>query len=233
MSDRLFHSLSLKSCLLLIILVAGAFFRFYKLGALPIDGDNSFQALAVQGILQTGKPEMPSGLLYLRAVPLLYLEALSAKLFGFSEWSLALPNACIGTLNVLLIYLLVKSLLRDSKLALVASLLFAVSPWAVAVARMPRMYEPFLMASLLSWFFFFKWYYERKPLFFPLLLISSLLTLSLHDSSILPLLCFLVPLLIESRPQRHALFSAACFPGFALAWFFLPRLTQFLYFSGS
>lgn len=219
----------MELALLSLFFLAGGFLRFSHLGALPIDGDNSFHALAAKAILETGRPEMPSGLLYPRAIPLLYLEALSAKIFGFSEWSLALPNATIGTINILLVYRLARNLLEDKLIALTAALLFAFSPLAITIAKMPRMYEAFLMATLVSWLLFHGWYYLKRYWLFPFLLLSALLTISMHEMGILPLLCFTVPMLLEKKWSRPTLVAGITFLGLCGLWLNARHIIFFLY----
>lgn len=205
--------------ILVIIIIFGGFLRFYRLGALPVDGDNAFHFLSAKAILKTGFPLMPNGDLYLRSLPLMYLEALSLKIFGISEWSLGLPNAIIGTLNILLVYSLVITIWRDKRPAIVTALFFSISPWAVAVARMPRMYESFLMSVMLIWIFFYKWYYlQKNKMIFPLI-IFSLLAISLHQAAMIPLTCFMLPLLLDRKLKEKSFRSAIVFIILGTAWF--------------
>jgi 4-amino-4-deoxy-L-arabinose transferase-like glycosyltransferase len=218
-----------KSLILLIIIVLlGGFLRFYRLGRLPIEGDNSFHALAAKGILEYGVPKMPSGQLYLRAVPLLYLEAASLRIFGDSEWSLRFPNALIGVLNIILVYFLALTITGNNVVAFVATLFFSVSPWAIATSRMPRMYETLTMTTLLSWIFFYLWYYRQKTMFLPPLLAITFIALSLHKLAILAMLCFLVPLLLERRFTIRIITSTLCFLALTTLWYFFQDITLYI-----
>ena len=212
--------------LLIIIMITfiGAFLRFYHLGSLPIDGDNSFHALAAKSISETGMPLMPSGKLYLRALPLLYFEAISVKIFGFTSWSLRLPNVLIGIMNIILVYSLAKSICNDKAIPLLTALFFSISPWAVTVSRMPRMYETLLMFVLLSWILFYKWYYlERSALIIPLILVS-VITISLHKVAILPLICFITPLALERKLTKDTIISTGCFVILLNFWIYYERI---------
>ena len=77
----------------------------------------------------------PGGLITVDKPPLaLWLQALSAKLFGFSPLSLLLPEAIAGVLSVAVIYILLRS--RFGMLAgLAGGLALAVFPSFVAVSR--------------------------------------------------------------------------------------------------
>jgi 4-amino-4-deoxy-L-arabinose transferase-like glycosyltransferase len=210
-----------KIIILFIIVLIGGFMRLYRLGDLPIDGDNSYHALAATAILKTGLPIMPNGDLYLRSLSLNYMEALSLKIFGVSEWSLRFPNALIGTLNIFIVYFLVMTLFKEWNIAIFTALLFSISPWAVTVARMPRMYEPLLMAVMLIWILFYQWYYlQRKNLLISLLItITSFFAISLHQIAIIPLSCFLTPLLLGRKFKKNNIQSAAIFIGFFAVWY--------------
>jgi 4-amino-4-deoxy-L-arabinose transferase-like glycosyltransferase len=218
LNDRLIDSKALGFMAFALAWLAGGFLRLYNLGTLPIDGDNSYHALAARAILEEGIPLMQSGQLYTRSLPLLYLEALSAKLFGFSEWSLRFPSALMGIVNVLLVHRLVKALWREEGPALLAGALFALSPWAIHISRMPRMYEAYLMAVLLTWILFVHWYYHEKGVLLVPLLLCSILALMLHQSAIIPLTCFLAPALLEGKLNRKAAVALGCFAGLAILW---------------
>ncbi len=219
--------------ILILIIAVGGFLRLYNLGTLPITGDNSYMALAVKGIFETGWPSMPNGNLYLRSIPLLYLETLSCKIFGYSEWGLRFPNAIIGTFNIFLVYKLTSTILSKKKAALFTALLFALSPWAVAVSRMSRMYETLLMAVLLSWILFYNWYYfKKKNLTLPLIL-ASVLTIILHQLAVLPLACFIAPLLLERELSRKTILPGCYYISFLIFWYIyyhnIPSLLYYFY----
>lgn len=64
-----------------------------------------------------------------------YLAMPSVAIFGLKEFSVRLPNAILGSLAIIVVYLLVKELFKDERIALFASLLFAISPWHVMLSR--------------------------------------------------------------------------------------------------
>jgi 4-amino-4-deoxy-L-arabinose transferase-like glycosyltransferase len=77
----------------------------------------------------------PGGLITIDKPPLaLWVQALSAKLFGFSPMSLLLPEAIAGVLSVALIYLILNRRLGPLA-ALAGGLALAVFPSFVAVSR--------------------------------------------------------------------------------------------------
>lgn len=212
-NDRLFYTIGIA-----LLLSLGGFLRFYNLGALPLDGDNSFHALSAMAINNTGKPLMESGSLYTRSLPLLYLEALSYHLFGISEWSLRFPNAVFGTFNIFLIFLISKMISNENRVAFLAAFFFAISPWAIAVSRMPRMYETLTFTVLLSWILFYNWYFRgSRYSLFPMIFVS-MVAISLHKIAILPLACFLSPLFLCRTISKKAIASAVFFLGLFVFW---------------
>ncbi len=64
-----------------------------------------------------------------------YLTVPTVAIFGLNEFSVRLPNAILGTLAILVVYLLVKELFRNEKLAIFSGFLLAVSPWHIMLSR--------------------------------------------------------------------------------------------------
>jgi len=91
-------------CLLACIVLAGAIVRFWGLGSVGLHGDEKTMALPVMSLINEGRPIMPSGMFYPRAVVQLYLMAASVMAFGQSEWAMRLPSALCGVLLILLAY---------------------------------------------------------------------------------------------------------------------------------
>lgn len=63
-----------------------------------------------------------------------WIQAISAKIFGFSGWSILLPQALAGVISVYIIYHLVKKSF-GSKAGIVSALCLAVTPVFVAASR--------------------------------------------------------------------------------------------------
>ena len=64
----------------------------------------------------------------------IWIMALSARIFGFSSWSLLLPQALAGVASVLILHRLVRRW-ADDVAALAAALLFALTPVALVMFR--------------------------------------------------------------------------------------------------
>lgn len=77
----------------------------------------------------------PAGFVSVDKPPLGYwMQALSAKIFGFSGWSILLPQALAGVLSVVLIYYIVKKSFGKAA-GLISALCLAITPVFVAVSR--------------------------------------------------------------------------------------------------
>jgi 4-amino-4-deoxy-L-arabinose transferase-like glycosyltransferase len=77
----------------------------------------------------------PAGTASLDKLPgAIWLQALSVRLFGFHYWSVALPQAIVGVLTVLVLYRVVRRL-AGAKAGLVAALILAASPVTALLNR--------------------------------------------------------------------------------------------------
>lgn len=64
-----------------------------------------------------------------------YLTVPSVAVFGLNEFSVRLPNALLGSMAVLVVYLLVKEWRKNEQEALLAAFLLAVSPWHIPMSK--------------------------------------------------------------------------------------------------
>lgn len=140
--------ISKPNIVLVFILLLASILRFYNLSTYPaLNADEAAIGYNAYSLIQTGKDEhgnpwpvhfqsfndyKPGGYFYM-VLPFVYF-------FGLSEWSVRLPGALMGVLTVLVVYFLVEELGLSLKrkynlLALVASLLLAISPWHIHFSR--------------------------------------------------------------------------------------------------
>jgi 4-amino-4-deoxy-L-arabinose transferase-like glycosyltransferase len=120
------------------ILAVAAFLDFFRLNRNGYA--NEYYAGAVRSMLKSWHNFFfvsfdPGGLVSVDKPPLaLWLQAASAKVFGYSGWSILLPEALAGVAAVWLLYLLVTRVFGRIA-GLVAALALAVSPVSVSVNR--------------------------------------------------------------------------------------------------
>jgi 4-amino-4-deoxy-L-arabinose transferase-like glycosyltransferase len=127
------HRLALGAVLLL-----AAVLNFWQLGRLGYP--NSYYAAAVKSMLQSWHNFFfvsfdPGGFVSIDKPPLgFWIETASARLFGFSAFSLLLPEALAGVLSVAVLYRLVARV-WGSGAGLLAALFLALTPVSVVTAR--------------------------------------------------------------------------------------------------
>lgn len=134
--------------LLIGFIIAGAYLRLANLGKDSLWEDEFLHVYAAKGILEAGKPILPSGELYTRSIIYTYIVAFSFKLFGINEMAARLPSVLFGILMIPIIYYVVARFFNRN-LGLISSFLIAFSPFCISWSRTCRMY------SLLQPLYFF------------------------------------------------------------------------------
>jgi 4-amino-4-deoxy-L-arabinose transferase-like glycosyltransferase len=123
---------------LTLIILLGAFLRFYNLGATSVG--NQYYAATVRSMLTSWHNFFfvsfePGGSVSVDKPPLgFWLEAISAFFLGVNGFALAFPNALAGVLAIPLLYSMVKK--QFGLLAgLTSALVLAVTPITIAAER--------------------------------------------------------------------------------------------------
>lgn len=148
-----------RLAMIILVLVIAAILRFWQLTFVPpaLDWDEVSNAYNGYSILVTGRDEFGQSFpILFRAydgyVPpvLIYLNTLSTRIFGLNEFAARFPNALLGTLTVLGVYLLVAKIHSRSvpstinvhsgsenknRVALLAALFLAIAPWHIIYSR--------------------------------------------------------------------------------------------------
>src|SRR5581483_9922456 len=129
---------------LLCIIIIAAFLRLYKLNTLPpgIHGDEASIGYTAYSLLKTGKDQngnfLPISIDQFgdeRPAGYHYLDVPFVGVFGLNGFSVRLPAALFGIANVILLYFLVLEFFDSEQLALLSSLLLAITPWDVNISR--------------------------------------------------------------------------------------------------
>jgi 4-amino-4-deoxy-L-arabinose transferase-like glycosyltransferase len=130
--------------LLILALLVGIFLRLWKLGSTPPQMTTDEVALGYNAysILKTGKDE------YGKVLPLIfksygdfkpglyiYFTVPSVALLGLNEFATRLPSAVSGIFSILLVFLIVKKLFSDKRLALISAFIAAINPWLIFFSR--------------------------------------------------------------------------------------------------
>jgi 4-amino-4-deoxy-L-arabinose transferase-like glycosyltransferase len=144
---------SKENIALIIIVILSAILNFVNLS---IEGyGNSYYASAVKSMTMSFKNFFfvafdPSGFVTIDKPPLgFWLQAISAKIFGFSGVSIILPSALSGVISVVLIYKIVKKSFGTTA-GLLSSFFLAITPVFVAVSRNNTIDNILVMVLLLA-----------------------------------------------------------------------------------
>ncbi len=139
-------------CLGLIVLLS-AFLNFFML---QLKGyGNKYYAAAIRSMLESWHNFFfvsfdPGGFVTVDKPPLgLWIQAVSAKLLGFSGFSITLPQALAGIASVLLLYYLVRRNFGPVA-GLLAALFLAITPVNVVMNRNNNLDTQLVLAMLLS-----------------------------------------------------------------------------------
>lgn len=137
---------------------------FYKLGQVPfgLNQDESAIGYNAFSILKTGRDE--HGVLFplyfksfndYKLPGYIYTTVLSEKIFGINSFAVRFPSAFFGVLTVIALFFLIKEMTKDTKLALLSSLLLTINPWHVFFSRLAlevNMATSFLVFGTLFFF---------------------------------------------------------------------------------
>ncbi len=127
------------------IFLLGAVLRLYRLPTIPagLNLDEVAMGYNAYSLLKTGHDEYGAVLpIYFRSHDdykppfIIYTQVPSVAIFGLNALAVRLPSALMGILGIVLTYHLVTELFpKRKKTALLASFLFAISPWALQFNR--------------------------------------------------------------------------------------------------
>jgi 4-amino-4-deoxy-L-arabinose transferase-like glycosyltransferase len=133
-----------QGLLLVAIIGISLFLNFFHLGQNHFGdittGVNSYYAAAVKSMLMSWHNFFfaafdPQGFLAIDKPPLgFWLQVASARVFGFSAWSLLLPEALAGVGSVIVLYFLVQRIFGVN-VGLIAALALALTPISVVTSR--------------------------------------------------------------------------------------------------
>ncbi|MDP3998139.1 MAG: glycosyltransferase family 39 protein [bacterium] len=162
--------------LLFLIFILAATLRFYKVGEIPpsLTWDEVSLGYNAYSIGETLKDEHGRFLPYdffsafgdYKPPLYIYADVLPIKIFGLNEFAVRFPSALAGTLAVVITYFLVLEMFANRNLALLTSLLLAISPWHTQLSR--AAFEANLASFLIILGAFLLFKGLKRPSIFPL-----------------------------------------------------------------
>lgn len=156
---------------LIVIIILGAFLRFFSLTTRPFNGDEGLIALTVSNgflnIFTKSALDVHPPLLHI-------LTYLSTQCFGINEWSVRLPSVLAGIGIIYFGWLLARKFINE-KIALILAFLLAICPYLIYFSQEARMYSLFGFFSLVSFYYFLTVTEKPKFINFFLYIVSSIL----------------------------------------------------------
>jgi uncharacterized membrane protein len=197
-----------KHWILLLIMLIAIPLVTYNLAYDPYWQDELTSYYAAKGVLVHGLPIMPSGFFYTKGELYSYVLALNMLLFGDQNGAPRLFSAleylaCIPALYIAGRYFF------DRRVALLATALFAFSPFMLGWGREMRMYQQAQLLTILVVYLFYRALQERQNVRLIYIAVGCLVAAYLsHEESfiIFPALVFWV--VVASRDEKHRYFAA-------------------------
>jgi hypothetical protein len=193
--------------LIVIVLIAIPLIS-YNLSYEPYWQDELTSYYAAKGVLAHGLPLLPSGFLYAKGELYSYVLALSMKILGEQNGAMRVPSVLEYLVSLPLLYG-VGCYLFNRRIALLATAMLALSPYAMIWGRQMRMYEQAQMLTILVIYLFYRASRQPyRPGLIYLAVASLVVTYFSHEEIfiILPALviCVLLISAMESRSQIPA-----------------------------
>lgn len=197
-----------KYSILIAIVLLAVFLRFWQLGDIPpgVHADEADTGYSAYSILKTGLD--PHGEFNILALsdsntggthPPVYTYLLIplVKFFGLNIFVERLPSAILGSLTILLAFLLANKLFKSNAVSNIVALLLALNPWAIHISRQGLLEAESLFFVLLGVVLFL--YSDKKKYFLILSAFSFGLSLYAYDAPKIFLPPFLLLLLYFYR----------------------------------
>lgn len=228
---------TLSIILLITILILALFLRIYKLDQIPphISWDEAAVGYNGYTIANWGRDEWGNFFpLVFKSFeddkhPVhIYLTAVFIKIIGLNEFSTRFPSAVFGTLNVLLIFILGRSLFKSLTVGITASFMLAISPYSLQFSRFNHELQFTLFFFMTGLVFFIKGL-ERKQFFLPMSFLSfGIALITYHSAKILvPAILILLIILYHReirQVRRYFIYGLLSFLIFIIVIVFNPAL---------
>lgn len=181
---------------------------FFDLGYEAYWQDELVSYDVAKSILHNGLPMLPSGFIYPKGELYSYLLALVMKLFGDQAAATRLITSVECLLTIALLYR-VGCYFFDRRVALLATIMLALSPQELIWSRQVRMYQQAQLLTLLTVFLFYKAIQERQRARRVYLAVGVLILAYLsHEETFIILPALALCVLVVSwvvRDNRHRL----------------------------
>lgn len=192
--------LNSRRVLLLGIFILALFLRGWQLGSIPpgLNRDEASIGYIAYSILQTGRDEHGKWLpISLQSfgdwkLPLyVYVSIPFIKFLSLSEISVRLPSVVFGVVTIFLLYKIIRHLFpKQTKLALMSSLILAISPWHIFFSRVTSEANLAVFCVTLSLYLITRSFRQKMLLPFAMIFLS-LSMIAYHGNHIFTPLLFI------------------------------------------
>src|SRR3989344_4875071 len=164
--------ISKRFLILLLVILIGAVFRFYKLSDFPVqlNHDEITQLYDAISIAQTGKD------IYGNFLPFIfpsigdfkppfytYITSFFFMIFGWRELTIRLPGALFGLFMIPAVYLFTLKLLRNNNIALLSAFFTSIAPFEIFFSRKSFENGAGIFLMLLGFFCLFSYMEKKRP----------------------------------------------------------------------
>lgn len=140
--------------ILLVLIFSAVYLRGKNLGRLDFWTDEVNHVFAAKSLNETGKPELPSGMRYERALLYTRIMALSFRIFGVNETSARIPSVLFGLLGILLLFS-IGTRMGWRHVGLFAAFFMTFSFFDIGWSRIARFYTFFQFLYILGTLLFY------------------------------------------------------------------------------
>ncbi len=198
--------------LLSLIILLGFILRSFRLSEIPVGfhideaqvGYNAY-SLFKTGMDETGRL-LPLHLKiwnFERPLAITYLSIPGVALFGLTEFGTRIDTALIGTISIILVFLLTQALFSNKKFSFLTAFLFTISPWHINLSRATSDAVVALFFYLLAFIFILYSYKKQSLLFLILAYLSFVLSFfSYYSTRLMIPIVFLFFFLFSLKEKR-------------------------------
>lgn len=136
---------------LIFILIAGTILKLFQLKTRPFDGDEGLTIL----IANNNWPDLVARAARDVQPPFYYSLVKFFIPFSINEWTARILSALAGIALIYAVYILARKF-TNKKIALIALLLTAISPYLIYPSQEARMYSLLVLLATCSYYFFYK-----------------------------------------------------------------------------
>ena len=205
---------NIHKILLGLIIILALVLRMYQISSYPaLNADEAAIGYNAYSLIETGKDEHGNswpihfqsfndykpGLYFYIALPFVYFN-------GLNTLSVRLPGVLMGVFSVLLLYLFIKEYFKDERLALISSLMLAISPWHIHFSRGGWEVNAATFLILLGLYLFVKGIGKSRMWLVSLSMLSFVASLYTYHSAriIVPLLVFGLFIFFRKEMRKKA-----------------------------